>query len=237
MQRAGLGSAVVFRALAQSDIDVYVDYSGTIWTNVMGRTDQPPRADMLREMTAWLQRERGVTMLGTLGFENAYALAMRRADADARGIETIDDLARAAPQLSIGSDYEFFVRPEWKALRDGYGLAFRATREFQSTFMYRALTGGEVDVISAFSSDGRIEANDLMVLSDPRQKIPPYDAIVLLSPRRAHDATLKKALAPLIDHIPVRTMRQANFMVDRPVDPLSPQGAARWLNSQIPPPE
>src|SRR5690606_30590383 len=93
MQRTGLGSAIIFRALSQGDIDVYVDYSGTIWTNVMGRTDQPPRAEMLQEIGAWLQREHGVRLVGALGFENAYALAMQRDRAAALGITSIADLA------------------------------------------------------------------------------------------------------------------------------------------------
>lgn len=231
--RNGLGSAVVFRALAQGDIDVYVDYSGTIWANVMRRTDHPPREVMLREMADWLRREHGILLQGALGFENAYALAMREDRAVALGISSITDLARHAPRLSIGSDYEFFARPEWKALRHAYGLRFGNRREFQSTFMYRALSSGTVDVISAFSSDGRIEADGLRVLNDPRHSIPPYDAIVMISPKRATDSALRAALEPLIGAIPVERMRRANFMVDRPEQAVTPVQAARWLGETI----
>ena len=77
-RKEGLGSAVIFRALVSGDIDVYVDYAGTLWTNVMGRSDTPPRALMLDELTRSLRDRHGVTVLGRLGFENAYALAMRR---------------------------------------------------------------------------------------------------------------------------------------------------------------
>src|SRR5690606_21415374 len=112
-------------------------------------------------------------------------LAMRRDRAAALGIETIDDLARHAPVLAIGGDLEFFDRPEWSALRDAYGLSFRSRRQFQPTFMYKAVADGEVDVISAFSSDGRIADLDLVTLRDPQGTIPPYDAIVLLAPQRA----------------------------------------------------
>ncbi|MCW5620822.1 MAG: ABC transporter permease/substrate-binding protein, partial [Burkholderiales bacterium] len=87
--RSGLGSAVVFRALTQGDVDVYVDYSGTIWANVMRRSNHPPRDVMLREMTEWLEREHGVILVGALGFENAYALAMRRDHAEALRVRTI----------------------------------------------------------------------------------------------------------------------------------------------------
>src|SRR3546814_1010151 len=77
--------------------------------------------------------------------------------------------------------------------------------------MYRALADGDVDVISAFSSDGRIEADRLTVLEDPQRRIPPYDAIVMISPARANDGDLLATLQPLVGTIPVRRMRQANF--------------------------
>ena len=226
-QRSGLGSAIVFEALASGDIDAYVDYSGTIWANVMRRTDVPTRDAILDEMRSWLAREHGIVLLGSLGFENAYALAMRRDRASSLGIESIADLAAHASRLRIGGDLEFFARPEWSAIRDGYGLSFESRREFESTFMYEAVTSGEVDVISAFTSDGRIAANDLVVLDDPRGVILPYDAIVLLAAKRAADPVLRRALTPLVDAISVALMREANYRVDRDVDKATPAAAAR----------
>src|SRR3546814_8738245 len=104
----------------------------------MGRRDHPGRQEMLKEIGAWLAREHGVRLVAALGFENAYALAMREDHAAELGVTSIADLAPYAPKLSIGSDYEFFARPEWRALRKAYGLQFERRREFQSTFMYRA---------------------------------------------------------------------------------------------------
>lgn len=232
-RRTGLGSAVAFRALLNDEVDVYVDYSGTVWANFMDRKDTPPRAQLLDELSQWLQERHGVRVLGTLGFENAYALAMRREQAQALGIDSISDLAEHASSLSIGGDFEFFGRPEWQALRDGYELRFVQRREYQSTFMYRAISGGDVDVISAFSSDGRILAGDLQVLTDPLQAIPPYDALILVSRRRAQDPLLERALSPLVDAIDVESMREANLMVDRDVDKRSPAQAARWLSGTL----
>ena len=230
MQRKdGLGSAVAFRALASGDIDVYVDYSGTLWTNVMERRDVPRRDVMLRELTRWLGERYGVLLLGSLGFENAYVLAMKRQRAAELGVRSIADLARHAPQLALGSDLEFLSRPEWAALEQAYRLRFRTQRSYNPTFMYRALADGDVDVISAFSSDGRIAAQDLLVLDDPEQAIPSYDAVVLISPRRAADPVLRRALTPLIGAIPIERMRVANFMVDRASDKASPKQAARFL--------
>jgi osmoprotectant transport system permease protein len=232
-RRDGLGSTVIFEALATGEIDVYVDYSGTIWANHMRRTETKPREAVLAEVGQWLKAERGITMLGSLGFENAYALAMRRARAAQLGVKSIGDLVGHAPQLSIGGDYEFFDRPEWAALRAAYGLNFRAQRQMDPTFMYQAVAGGEVDVISAFSSDGRIAQYDLVLLADPKQALPPYDAIVMLSPRRAGDDALKRALAPLIGKIDIALMQRVNLRADRDTNKETPAQAARWLWGRI----
>lgn len=233
-ERVGLGSAVAFQALAAGDIDAYVDYSGTIWANVVRRTDVPPREELLVQTRDWLEREHGIVLYGALGFENAYALAMRRDRADELGIRTIADLAARARGVTIGADFEFFARPEWPALRDAYGLEFGARREFQSTFMYEAVASGEVDVITAFSSDGRIAAYDLVVLDDPAGALLPYDAILLVAARRADDELLARALRPLVDAIPVELMREANYRVDRDGGE-SPAAAARWLAERLTP--
>jgi osmoprotectant transport system permease protein len=231
-RRVGLGSSVIFRALVSNEIDAYVDYSGTIWATQMRRTDSPGREAVLEEMTEWLRDEHGVLALGPLGFETASALAMRRARAEELGVRTISDLARVAPRLTMGGDFEFFGRPEWVAMRDAYGLSFRDRREYQSTFMYRAVADGAVDVISAFSSDGRIAALDLIVLEDDRTAIPPYDAVLLVAPARTNDAAFLASLRPLISAIPVEAMRAASLMVDRDEDKRSVREAAAFLAAE-----
>lgn len=231
--REGLGSAVVFGALAGNDVDVYVDYSGTIWTNQMRRAEVPSRDAIIDGVTGWARERHGIAVLGPLGFENAYAFAMRADQAQRLGITSLDDLARAAPQLRLGVDLEFLERPEWRAVRDAYGLRFRSERSYNPTFMYRAVASNQADVISAFSSDGRIAAERLTVLADPRGAIPGYDAILMVAPARASDARLRAVLQPLVGSIPVEAMREANLMVDRDTDKRSPAEAARWLAAKI----
>jgi osmoprotectant transport system permease protein len=231
--REGLGSAVAFSALAGGDVDVYVDYSGTIWTNQMKRAEVPPRDAIVAGVAGWAKANHQVTLLGSLGFENAYAFAMRGDDARKRGITSLSDLTRIAPQLDLATDVEFLERPEWRSVRDAYGLAFKSARPYQPTFMYKALSSGEADVIPAFSSDGRIAADKLTVLADPKGAIPGYDAILLLAPRHAGDIRFLSALRPLVGAIPVAAMREANYMVDRDTDKASPEQAARWLERRI----
>jgi osmoprotectant transport system permease protein len=230
-RRDNLGSTVAYQALAAGDIDVYVDYGGTLWTNVLQRTDIPPPEQMRDALTAQLRARDGVLVMGALGFENAYALAMRRARAEALGVRTLDDLSRAAPRLSLGADLEFLSRPEWRSVQSHYRLAFARQRSYSPTFMYRAIADGSADVITAFSSDGRIAALDLVTLADPRRALPSYDALLLVSPRRAGDRRFTNALRSLLGAIPVERMRQANLMVDRDADKRTPDEAARWLDA------
>lgn len=228
-RREGLGSAVIYRALAAGDIDVYGDYTGTLWTNVLARNDIVPAAAMRSELASALARRDKVRVLGHLGFENAYALAMRRERAAELRISSLDDLTRVAPKLKLASDIEFLGRPEWRSVASAYRLDFAERRSYNPTFMYRAIANGSADILSAFSSDGRIAALDLVTLTDPRGALPSYDAIILLSPRVANDGKVIAALAPLIGAIPIERMRQANFMVDRDNDKSTPAEAARWL--------
>jgi osmoprotectant transport system permease protein len=230
--REGLGSNVIFDALTSNDIDVYIDYSGTLWVNLFHRTDIKPRRELLADLKTTLAQQK-ITLLGELGFENAYALVMPRKRAEALGIHSIADLASRAGTMSIAGDYEFFSRPEWAGLQKAYGLSFRAQRQMQPDFMYAAVASGEVDVIAGYTSDGLIAKYDLVVLEDSKQAIPPYDAIVLISPKRADDQALRVALTPLIGRIDIATMREANLRASGNDATSSPDAVAKWLWEKV----
>jgi len=213
---SSLGSTVAFDALRAEEIDVYVDYSGTIWATIMQRETIPSRDAVLGEVTQFLREEHGVEVAGPLGFENAYALAMRRPQAEEMGVRGIDDLAAYARRLVIGGDYEFFGRPEWIAIRDIYGLTFESQRTMDSSLMYQAVASEQVDVISAFSTDGRITALDLVVLEDDRGAIPPYDALILVGPRLVRERPdVVAALRQITGTIDADRMRRMNLAVDQ----------------------
>ena len=146
---------------------------------------------------------------------------------------TIADLASRAATMSIAGDYEFFSRPEWAALQKAYGLSFRAQRQMQPDFMYAAVASGEVDVIAGYTSDGLIAKYDLTALDDPRHAIPPYDAILLLAPKRAGDERLQAALKPLLGKIDIATMREANLRASGNDANSSPDAVAKWLWGKV----
>jgi glycine betaine/choline ABC-type transport system substrate-binding protein len=113
----------------------------------------------------------------------------------------------------------------------GSPCAGRRPSAFDPSLLYDAVARGDVDAISAFSSDGRIATEDLVVLEDPAGALPAYDAMILLGPRVAGDRRVACALGGL--QITVERMRHANAMVDH--DHASPRDAAAWLLAQPPP--
>jgi osmoprotectant transport system permease protein len=129
--------------------------------------------------------------------------------------------------MTIGGDYEFFSRDEWKSVRSTYGLGFRESVPLNGALMYSAAREGLVDVIVAFSTDGRIAAYDLTVLDDPAGAFPPYDAVLLLSRPASENQQLVDALKPLIGSISIDLMRQANRAVD--LDGVLPERAAMTM--------
>jgi osmoprotectant transport system permease protein len=187
---------------------------------------------LLSDLKATLAQQK-ITLFGELGFENAYALVMPRQRAETLGIRTIADLAAHAGTMSVAADYEFFSRPEWAGLQKAYGLTFRAQRQMQPDFMYAAVASGEVDVIAGYTSDGLIAKYDLVVLDDTKHAIPPYDAIVLLAPKRADDHALRAALQPLLGAIDISVMREANLRAAGGDAAASPDAVARWLWDKI----
>jgi osmoprotectant transport system permease protein len=237
-QRQGMSEGVQFLALSRGKVDCCVNYTGNIWAVLMKRTDSATRQEVYEQTSRYLREEHGIVCLGKLGFENAYALAMRPDRARALlgpdpGEWTLALLAEAtrAGRLSLAADLQFFTRKEWPKVRDTYGLRFDETREMDPTLLYQAVNEGAVDVVCAYTSDGRIDAYGLVLLRDPEAAFPPYDAVVLVSRRAADRPGFVEALRPLLGRIDVAAMRRANYQVD--VEQWSPREAARGLLDQV----
>ncbi len=189
------------------------------------------RIAMSIEVAHYLREEYNILMVASLGFQNAYCFAMRRDRMAGLGLSSIADLSEHAAELTVGGDTEFFARPEWVNVRDAYGLGAVTTRSMDSTFMYQAVQDKKVDVIGAYTTDGRITAFDLVVLDDPKAAFPPYDAIVLLSPKAAQDSGLVSVLSALANKVSDDMMREANRLVD--LEGQSPERASEFLYREI----
>jgi osmoprotectant transport system permease protein len=230
-QRLGLGSDVVYEATANDVVDVYLEYSGTVWANRMNRDNNPGRQQVREAVSDFVESNDGIVNIGAPGFENRYALAMRKDRAAELGVESIEDLLPVATSLVAAGDIEFFGRPEWITLRDTYNIDFAEKLTFDVSLMYTAVDEGQVDIITAYTSDGRIAAYDLLVLEDSREAMLPYDGLLLASSQAAQDPEFVRIISQLSGKISDATMREANRIVD--VEGGSVNDAVSYLQSII----
>jgi osmoprotectant transport system permease protein len=222
-QRPGMSEGIQIEALRHNQIDCMVNYSGNIWTLVMKRKDFLDRQATIDEVTRYLAEKDGIVCLGSLGFEDAYAFALPRHHADGLNVHTVADLARLSGErarqhrrLRIGGDSQFFERPEWSRVKEVYGIsdAEVETVAMDPTLMYDAVKHDQVDVIVAYTSDGRIPYYHLELLQDPGGALPPYDALLLLSPEAAKRPGVVAALRPLVGAVSLEAMQQAQQHVN-----------------------
>jgi osmoprotectant transport system permease protein len=223
-RRLGLGATeIAFGALRTNAIDVYPEYTGT---GLLAILDEPPRGDaqaVYAHVARTFDARWGVRWLPPLGFENTYAIAVRRATADSLGLRTLSDLARVAPRLVAGFTPDFIGRPDGlPGLRGAYGIEPRAVRSLVPAVKYRALAAGEVDVIDGYSTDGLIARYDLVVLRDDRHFFPPYQAAALLGAdvQRA-DPRVAGILSELSGRLDEARMRGLNERVEVSGEPVA----------------
>lgn len=214
-RRAGLGATeIAFGALRTGAIDVYPEYTGTGLVAILGEAPSPDARAVFRRVRREFAARHDSWWLPPLGFENSYAIAVRRATADSLGLRTLTDLARAAPGLVAGFSPDFLGRDDGLVgLRDRYGgLRFRGERALLQAVKYRALASGDVDVVDGYTTDGAIARYDLAVLDDDRGFFPAYEAAPLVSGRLYRDdpgaVAALAALAGLLDEATMRALNE-----------------------------
>src|SRR6266513_2893106 len=173
--RQGMGGTIIlWQALQGGQIDGYPEYTGTIGQEIL-KNDRQLSSQEIRDALGKF----GVCMTEPLGFNNTYALVMRRSEAQRLAIRTISDL-RKHPELRIGLTHEFLDRQDgWQPLRERYGLPQQSLIGIDHALGYAALANGSIDVKDAYSTDAKIEQNDLIVLEDDLQFFPKYEAVFL----------------------------------------------------------
>lgn len=210
-----LGGQVCFEALKKGDVDLYGEYTGTGLVNILG---EPPAVDpeaVYARVKAEFAARWRLEWLPRLGFNNTYALVVRPQEAARRGLSSLSGLPKAKG-LRCGFDLEFADRPDgYKGLVKTLGGPFCAeVRQMAPDLMYDALARGDVDLISGYSTDGRIAALKLQVLADDARFFPPYDAAPLAGPKAFEKAPkLRARLAGLAGRLTDAEMSRLNAAV------------------------
>lgn len=221
------GTMICWGALTTGEIDIYAEYTGTGWATILGQTDKA--TDPLRtffEVRRRFRAEHDIDWLEPFGLNNTYALAMREQKAEELGIRRISDLVRHQRDLRVGFGNEFGSRIDgYPGLAAAYGLKFAQLTTIDHALAYEAIEAGSIDLIDAYSTDGKLLRFELRVLEDDRQFFPPYNAAPV-----ARGETLRRypgieaALAKLAFQIADLDAQALNYIVD--AEGISPANAA-----------
>lgn len=230
------GTFVCHEAITAGQLDLYVEYTGTAFTAVL---KHPPVADRdsVFHAVAVEYRDRYELVWGRpFGFNNTFAIVVRRRDAERDRLRNISDVARVAPRWKAGFGYEFLERADgFAGLSRVYGLKFSAPPTAMDLGLtYRALAEGKVDLIAGNSTDGTIEALRLVALEDDKGYFPPYEAapVVRAEVLERHPA-VRAALDELAGKISDSEMRRLNAQADvehRDIAVI----AREWLAKNVP---
>jgi len=230
------GTFVCHEAITSGSIDLYVEYTGTAYTAVLKRPPIGGAESVYAAVARDYTQRFGLVWGKPFGFDNTFAITVRRRDAERYGLRRISDLARVAPRWKAGFGYEFLERADgFRGLARAYGLAFAAPPTAMDLGLtYRALADGKVDVIAGNSTDGQIEALDLVALEDDRHYFPPYQAAPVM---RADLLRRHPAIGPALDELAGKIsdadMRRLNAEADvrhRDIATL----ARDWLHAALP---
>jgi len=213
-----LGSNLPMKMLRKGELDLYLDYTGTGYMDIL---DMPYKQETPQAIYAYVKKaypeKFDAEWLSPLGFDNTYTLTMRRKHAGELGVEKISDLAAHADTLRAGFDPAFLDRDDgYPGLTKHYGFQFKAApAQLAIGLMYKACKHGQVDVIDAFSTDGRIGKFALVILDDDKHFFPPYAAAFVVRGKtlRKHPE-VREALESLAGKIDTATMQQLNHAVD-----------------------
>ena len=230
------GTFVCQRAITAGDIDIYVEYTGTAFTAILKQPPIGDRDSVYRFVAAEYPRRFQLQWATPLGFDNTFAILVRRADADRYQLRSIGDLARVTPLWKAGFGYEFLERADgFAGLAKRYGLTFsRPPTAMDLGLTYRALAEGRIDVIAGNSTDGQIAALNLVALADDRGYFPPYQAApVVRSGLLASHPAVGAALAELGGKISDAEMRRLNAQVDVEHKDIA-EVARAWLAERVP---
>ncbi len=223
-RRPGLGATeIAFRALRTNAIDVYPEYTGTGLLAILNEVPQGGASAVYQRVASEFRARYGVRWLPPLGFENSYAIAVRKATADSLHLETLTDLARASGGLRAGFTPDFVGRADGlPGLQRAYGVNFREVHTLVPAVKYQALAAGQVDVIDGYSTDGLIARYALVVLRDDRHFFPPYEAAALVGPRlAAENPAALSALAELSGRLDETRMRALNERIEVGGEPVA----------------
>lgn len=210
------GTQVCFNALKGGDIDLYVEYSGTVYGSLLQKPANSDMQEVYDVSKRDLKARFGIETLRQMRFNNTYTLAVTRETAERYALKTFSDLARVSSGLRAGTTLEFLNRDDGlPGVKQRYGLRFQDEIGIDSSPRYLALVNGETDVVDAFSTDGLLKKFQLVVLEDDKHFFPPYYAMPIVRQETlAAHPEIVPVLEALGEALTNEAMMELNYRVD-----------------------
>lgn len=227
------GTFICHQAIKMGEIDGYVEYTGTALTAVL---QQKPISDpkVVYQLVKQAYDEKfNLEVMEPLGFENTYAIVIRREDAEKLHIKRLSEAAKYSSQWQAGFGYEFLEREDgYRGLSKTYDLKLnRAPQQMDLGLMYKALGEKKIDIGNSSSTNGMIKALNLVILEDDKKYFPPYEAVPIFNQRTLEKyPSLRDTIEQLFYSISVEEMQQMNYQVDKQSVKIE-QVARNYLNS------
>lgn len=218
VEKLNLGAtAITYSAITSGNIDLYTEYTGTLYSDYLKNTAPIAPGKVYPLVNRQLQRKLHLELTKPLGFDNTFTLAVPRSLAQKFKLKTFGDLARISNQLELGIDPEFEVRtPDgWPGLEKAYGFHFKKVVTVDNGIKYPAIQQNKVQVIDAFTTDGQLKADNLVILQDSKNFFQQYNAVpVVRMDTLQKYPQLKAILNMLGGKISTLKMQELNYLVD-----------------------
>ncbi len=211
------GTMINYEALKKGNIDAYVEYTGTAYNVILKLPplEQWDPDEVYQKVEQGLLEQDNIVIAARLGFRDDYAIALHKDWVKEHNVISISDLESYADDLSLGTDPEFASRADGLPQIDKvYGFTFGRVRQMQPTLMYEAIKNNQVDAISAYTTDSRVDLYNLSVVEDDKGALPPYDAVIIVRKEIAENEELLKIFKIIEDQINTETMRRLNRLYD-----------------------
>lgn len=210
------GAQVVFQALERDDIDFYIDYLGTDYTDILKYEPISNVDKVYQTVKDEFASKYQIAVLSPMNFNNTYSLAVTKDLASKYNLKTISDLAKVSKDLTISPTLEFVNRNDGlPGLLKAYNLEFKNTIAMDGSPRYTALLNNNSQVIDAFTTDGLLRKFNLTVLEDNKNFFPPYYAVPLLKQKTLEKyPEVEKLMSKLGPYLTDEVMQEMNYQVD-----------------------
>lgn len=211
------GTLPTFKAIQSKNIDMYVEYTGTAYTTILKKTgDIPSSQEVYDTVKKEYNEQFGLTWLNPLGFNNTYTLSVKKEIADKYNLKTFSDLAKYSDKFVLGATAEILERPDgFPGLKELYNLNFKDIKSLDPGLRYNAIEDNAVQVIDAFSTDGKLQELGLVVLKDDKDYFPPYYAVPLVNNKTLEEnSEIKPLLKKLKNILNDEEMQKLNYRAD-----------------------